>query len=107
MPRTFTVATTVQDPLLAERLVETLQARGLDAFSRAGGAASSAAFAQAQAAFWDILVPLEAADAASGWIAEVLEELDRDADRNALAAEEEFEAPEDPGRPKADGSPST
>jgi hypothetical protein len=107
MPRTFAVATTVQDPLLAERLVETLQARGLDAFSRAGGAASSAAFAQVQAAFWDILVPLEASDAASGWIAEVLEELDRDADRNARAAEEEFEVPEEPANPNATGSPST
>lgn len=89
MARTFTVAASVQDPLLAERLVETLQEKGLDAFSRAGGAASSAAFAQAQAAFWDVLVPAEAAATASGWIAEVLEALDQDAEENTKAAEEE------------------
>ena len=94
MARTFTVAATVQDPLLAERLVETLQARGLDAFSRAGGAASSAAFAQTQAAFRDVLVPAEASDSANGWIGEVLEELDRDADENAKAADEESQSPE-------------
>jgi hypothetical protein len=100
MARTFAVAATVQDPLLAERLVETLQEKGLDAFSRAGGAASSAAFAQAQSAFWDVLVPTEATAAANGWIAEVLEALDQDAEENTKAAEEEELAGESP-EPKA------
>jgi hypothetical protein len=58
-PRTFSVVTSVQDPLTAERLVEVLKSSELDAFSRAGGAASSAAFASATPAFWDILVPSE------------------------------------------------
>lgn len=94
MARTFTVAATVQDPLLAERLVETLQSRGLDAFSRAGGAASSAAFAQTQSAYWDVLVPSEGAGSAGEWIGEVLEALDRDSEENAKAADEESQLPE-------------
>lgn len=102
MARTFTVATSVPDPLLASRLVEVLQAKGLDAFSRAGGAASSAAFAQAQPAFWDVLVPSEAADEASRSITEVLEALDTDAEENARAAEEEALAAPAEGAPEAE-----
>jgi hypothetical protein len=84
----------VQDPLSAERLVDALQAAGLDAFSRSGGAASSAAFAAAQSAFYDVLVPAEAAEQAMGIIKEVLELIDRDADANAQAADEESQASE-------------
>jgi hypothetical protein len=98
MARTFTVATTVQDPLLAERLVETLQGKGLDAFARAGGAASSAAFAQAQPAFWDVLVPSEGIEAAERLIAETLETLDEEAEANGRAAEEEAMAGADAGK---------
>jgi hypothetical protein len=89
MARTFSVATTVNDPLLSDRLIETLQSKDIDAFARVGGAASSAAFAQAQPAYWDILVPSEKADAASGLIAEFLAALDQDAEENSRAAEEE------------------
>jgi hypothetical protein len=39
-------------------------------------------------------VPAEASDSANGWIGEVLEELDRDADENAKAADEESQSPE-------------
>ncbi len=88
-PKTFAVATSMQDPLSAERLVDALQAAGLDAFVRTGGAASSAAFAAAQSAFYDVLVPAESFDQASGVIREVLELIERDADANARAAEDE------------------
>ena len=89
MARTFTVATTVNDPLLSDRLIETLQGRGIDAFARVGGAASSAAFAQTQPAYWDVLVPTEKAEVAGGLIAELLTALDQDAEENTRAAEEE------------------
>jgi shikimate 5-dehydrogenase len=88
-PKTFAVATTVQDPLSAERLVDALQAGGLDAFVRTGGAASSAAFAAAQSAFYDVLVPSESFEKASALIREVLELIERDAEANAQAAEAE------------------
>lgn len=98
MARSFAVAASVQDPLLAERLVETLAARGLEAFARAGGAASSAAFAQAQAAFWDVLVASESAAQAEACVAQVLEELEREAESNAAAADEESQTPAGGGR---------
>lgn len=88
-PRTFSVATSVQDPLTAERLVEVLQEAQLDAFSRAGGAASSAAFASASPAYWDILVPSEGFEQALGLINTELQEIERDGEANAKAAEEE------------------
>ncbi len=88
-PRTFSVATSVQDPLTAERLVDLLQEAKLDAFSRAGGAASSAAFASASPAFWDILVPTESFEQAQGLINTELQNIERDGEANARAAEEE------------------
>ena len=95
-PRTFAVVTSVQDPLTAERLVEVLQEAQLDAFSRAGGAASSAAFASASPAFWDIFVPSESLAQAEGLVKKELEELERDAEANAKAAEEEALSGENP-----------
>ncbi len=95
-PRTFSVATSVQDPLTAERLVELLQEEKIDAFSRAGGAASSAAFASASPAFWDILVPTETFEQASGMITTELQEIERDGEANAKAAEEEAMSGENP-----------
>ena len=95
-PRTFTVATSVQDPLTAERLVEVLQDAKLDAFSRAGGAASSAAFASASPAFWDILVPTEGLEQAQGLIKSELDLIERDGEANAKAAEEEAMSGENP-----------
>jgi hypothetical protein len=91
-PRTFAVATSVQDPLIAERLVAALREKQLDAFSRAGGAASAAAFASASPAFWDVLVPSEALEQAEGVIREVLDDVEAHAEENARAAEEEEEA---------------
>lgn len=95
-PRTFTVATSVQDPLTADRLVEVLQEAKLDAFSRAGGAASSAAFASASPAFWDILVPTESFEQAETLIRTELAEIERDGEANAKAAEEEAMSGENP-----------
>jgi hypothetical protein len=90
----FTVAVSVPDPLLAERLVSSLQEAGLEAFCRPGGAASSAAFASAQPAFWDVLVDAQGSDQASQLIAQLQAELDRDGEANARAAEEEERASE-------------
>lgn len=95
-PRTFTVAASVQDPLTAERLVELLQEARLDGFSRAGGAASSAAFASASPAFWDILVPSEGLAQAESLIRKEMEEIERDGEANAQAAEEEAMSGETP-----------
>jgi len=95
-PRTFAVVTSVQDPLTAERLVEVLQDSQLDAFSRAGGAASSAAFASASPAFWDILVPTEGLAKAEELIRAELELIERDGVANAAAAEEEALSGENP-----------
>jgi hypothetical protein len=95
-PRTYAVVATVQDPLTAERLVELLQEAELDSFSRAGGAASSAAFASASPAFWDILVPSEGLEKAQGVVKSELEQIERDADANAKAAEEEALSGENP-----------
>lgn len=95
-PRTFAIATTVQDPLSAERLVEALREKELDAFSRPGGAASAAAFASASPAFWEIFVPHEALPQAEALIREVLEDVEKNADENARAAEEEALSGENP-----------
>ena len=92
----YTVATSVQDPLTAERLVDVLQEAKLDAFSRAGGAASSAAFASASPAFWDILVPTEGMAQAEALIRTQLQEIERDGDANAKAAEEEAMSGQNP-----------
>lgn len=88
-PRTFTVATTVQDPMTAERLVDSLQAAGFDAFSRTGGAASSAAFASAQPAFYDVLVESDSFEKAAVLIRSFLEQDEQESAANAQAAEEE------------------
>ena len=88
-PRSYSVATSVQDPLTAERLIAVLQEAKLDAFSRAGGAASSAAFASASPAFWDILVPSDGFEQAQALIKTQLDEIERDGEANARAAEEE------------------
>jgi hypothetical protein len=92
----FAVAVSVQDPLMAERMVSALQAAGLEAFSRPGGAASSAAFASVQAAFWDVLVDAEGSAQAATLIAELQAELERDGEANARAAEEEELSGEQP-----------
>jgi shikimate 5-dehydrogenase len=90
-PRTFTVATTLQDPLSAERLVDALTEAGIDAFTRTGGAASSAAFAAAQPAFYDLLVATESLERAEALIAAFSAEQEQDASLNSRAAEEEWQ----------------
>ncbi len=87
--QTYTVATTVADPLTAEHLVTTLQQAGLDAFSRPGGAASSAPFAATQGAFWDILAPSEQLDDTRKLIDQVLKSIEDNASMNAAAADDE------------------
>ncbi|MEW5739981.1 MAG: hypothetical protein AB1938_13700 [Myxococcota bacterium] len=94
-PRTFAIATSVQDPLIAEQLVEALREKELDAFSRAGGAAS-AGFEPASPAFWDIFVPTESFEKAQGIITGLLEDLEKNAEENARAAEEEALSGETP-----------
>lgn len=95
-PRTFTVATSLQDPLTAESVVATLQEAGLDAFTRSGGAASSAGFAAATPAFWDVLVATESMATAQPLIQSVIDSIERDAEQNAKAAEEEALSGEPP-----------
>lgn len=87
--KTFAVATTVSDPLTAERLVEVLQEAGHDAFARVGGAASTDGFAAATGGFWDIFVPTDVAAAAGTLIKDELAAIERDGAANARAAEEE------------------
>jgi hypothetical protein len=95
-PRTFTVATTTNDPLSAERLVAVLVEAGLDAFSRAGGAASANALGATESAFYDVLVASESLDAAAPLVRDELEAIERDAAENEKAAEEEALSGENP-----------
>jgi hypothetical protein len=94
--KTFAVATTVGDPMTAQRLVEVLQEAGYDAFARAGGAASTDGFAAATGGFWDIFVPTDAATAATLLIVDELAAIERDGAANAAAAEEEALSGETP-----------
>jgi hypothetical protein len=95
-PRSFSVVASVQDPLTAERLVAILQEAGLDAFSRAGGAASADGIAAATSAYFDLLVPTEALTQAEALVRDELAALERDAELNAKAAEEEALSGETP-----------
>ncbi|MFZ5441748.1 MAG: hypothetical protein ACOZQL_17225 [Myxococcota bacterium] len=95
-PRTYTVVTSVQDPLSSERLVEVLREEGLDAFSRAGGAASTSPFGAAAPPFWEIFVPSESLAKAEALARAELEQVERDAAANAQAAEEEALSGENP-----------
>lgn len=95
-PRTFTVATTTTDPLTAERLVAVLTDAGLDAFSRAGGAAASSGLGAAEPAFFDVLVASESMEQAGPLVAQELEAIERDSAENEKAAEEEALSAETP-----------
>lgn len=94
--RTFTVAMQVQDPLSAERMVEVLREAGIDGFSRAGGAASSDAFAAASPGFWDILAPTEHLDQATKLLMDELADIEKEGEANAKAAEDEAMSGENP-----------
>lgn len=94
--KAFTIITGVDDPLAAERLVEVLREAGIDAFTRPRGAASSASFEPAGPAFWELFVPSDKAPHAVELVKDELEALERDAEANALAAEEESMSGETP-----------
>lgn len=95
-PRTFTVVTTTTDPLSAERLVDVLTEAGIDAFSRAGGAASTNVLSAAERGYFDILVATEALEKAAPLVKGELEAIERDAAANEKAAEEEALSGENP-----------
>ncbi len=94
--RTFTVVLQVQDPLSAERLVEVLREAGIDGFSRAGGAASSDAFAAASPGYWDLLAPTEHLEKATELLNDELATIDQEGEANAKAAEDEAMSGENP-----------
>jgi hypothetical protein len=96
-PRTFTVATTTTDPLTAERLVAVLTDAGLDAFARAGGAASASALGATERGYFDVLVASETLEQARPLITAELDALERDAAANEQAAEAEALSGEEPG----------
>ena len=87
--RKFHIAATLEDPLTAERLVEILQEQQIDAFSRPRGAASSASFEAVERASYEIFVPDQQREKAEKLIKEELESIEKEADENAKAAEEE------------------
>jgi len=94
--RTHTVVTSVTDPLSAERLVSVLTQAGIEAFSRPGGAATADGIAAASPGYWDILVISAAMDQAKKLVEAEQEAIDRDAEANAQAAEEESMSGETP-----------
>ena len=75
------------------------QAVLLDAFSRAAGAASSDAFGAASPASFDVFVPTDALAQAQTLITDELAAIERDAEANARAAEEEALSGENPVDP--------
>lgn len=95
-PRTFTVVTSTTDSLTADRLVAVLTEAGLDAFSRAGGAASANPLSPAEGAFFDVLVATESLEQAGPLVKKELEDIERDSEENAKAAEEEALSGENP-----------
>ena len=94
--QTFQVAVTSNDPLTAERLVDVLVENGIDAFSRARGAASSDAFAAAGSGYWEVFVPSADDAKAAPLIRAELTAIEHDAAANAQAAEEEALSGETP-----------
>lgn len=87
--KTFSIATTVEDPLTAERLVELLREHGLDAFARARGAASADSFGAASKGYYELLVPTDALEKATAAITAELQAMEADAEDAGKAAEEE------------------
>jgi hypothetical protein len=88
---TFSVASTVEDPITAEALVETLQEKSIDAFLRPRGSAGTDSLGAATTGFgyFEILVPTPSVDEAVKLIEAELESIESEADANAAAAEEE------------------
>ena len=95
-PKTFTVVATVEDPLTADRLVDGLVALELDAFHRARAGASTDTFGAISQGYWEVLVPSEDLSKAEVAVREEMEQIDKDGDENAKAAEEEAMSGENP-----------
>ncbi len=93
---TFSIVTTVEDPLLSDRLIDLLQDAGIDAFSRARGAASADVLGVATGRHFEIFVPSDAAPRAVEMVKAEIETVEREASANALAAEEEYMSGEHP-----------
>ena len=81
---------------MAERLVALLAAEQIEAMSRAGGAASSAAFAATEGTYWDLLVDEAQLAKAQALVQAELAALEKEGDANARAAEEEALSGENP-----------
>lgn len=97
---TFSIATTTDDPLTADRLVDALQENGIDAFARASGAASSDGLQATGPSTWTVLVPTSSLEKAGGVLKTELAAIETDSAENTKAAEEEAlsgEVPIPPG----------
>lgn len=89
---TFSVASTVDDPMTAETIVDVLQDKSIDAFIRprgGGGADMLGAATTAGFGYYEILVPTASVDEATKLIDAQLAAIEDGADANARAAEEE------------------
>src|SRR5947208_2974483 len=95
-PKTFAVVATVDDPLTADRLVEGLISLQLDAFARARAGATADALGPISQGYWEVLVPTDGFDKAAAAVAEELEQVKKEEDENARAAEEEAMSGENP-----------
>ncbi len=93
---TFAVVATVDDPLSADRLAEVLQSLELDAFVRPQGGASAGALSAISQGYWQVLVQSDGFAKAEAAVKAELEEIAKDADANAKAAEEEAMSGETP-----------
>ena len=89
MADSFSIVRTTEDPLIAERCVEILRAEKIDAFARARGAASSASFEPAESGFWELFVPEPQLERAGKLVDQELENLEREGEQNAQAADDE------------------
>jgi hypothetical protein len=95
-PKTFAVVATVDDPLSAERLTAVLVDMGLDAFVRARAGAATEPFGALSQGYWEVLVQGDGLGRAERAVKEELDEIAKDADANAKAAEEEAMSGETP-----------
>jgi hypothetical protein len=98
-PKTFAVVATVDDPLSADRLAAVLVDMDLDAFVRARAGASADTFGAISQGYWEVLVQADGLAKAENAVKEELDEIAKDADANAKAAEEEALSGENPTEP--------
>lgn len=93
---TFSIVTTTDDPLTADRLVDVLHEQGIDGFARATGAASTDGLQAAGPSTWSILVPTGSLEKAQERVKAELAAIESDSAENAKAAEEEALSGETP-----------